>query len=58
MAKKVTKPPAEPSRKALNVSKVDPIIWERFKKGAEQKGKRLWAYHEEALLEKLERDGY
>lgn len=58
MAKKVQKPSPTTERKPINISKIDPALWERFKQASDARGKRLWAYVEEALQDKLTKDGF
>jgi NAD+--asparagine ADP-ribosyltransferase len=48
----------QPARKPKHIEKVDEALWRRFKAAAKAQGKFLWAYHEEALKEKLQHDGY
>lgn len=59
MKKRVESAKKKPAiRKALNVHNVDYDLWKRFREAAEAKGFRTYAYLEQALREKLERDGF
>jgi hypothetical protein len=53
----VNKPPVIPKLR-YERRPIDPKLWQQVKQAAKAQGKRLWLFQEEALREKLERDGY